>query len=77
MTKLNWRDASKELPEIKQSSPEYLVVICCIRNNKLIKYVSTAFVGMDDIGDSYFTNINDCEMVTHWALINEIPLPGE
>lgn len=73
MTKLNWRDASKELPELEFNDDEVITLhksgwVSLLHHDKKGFY----FIRGDESKD-----YSDDKDITHFLYLSDIPLPGE
>ena len=72
-SKLNWRDASKELPECECDYMKPCLILLKTNDKNRYAYLSyyDKYHGWDE------KDIPHGEIVTHWIYLNEIPLPEE
>lgn len=71
---LNWRDAKKELPTlINDCNFQCLLVVQCIKNNKLCEEVITAFFERKN-GVFKWLYIQDCYIAIKWMPLSELAL---
>lgn len=75
MTKLNWRDASKELPEAGIVSTKLLCFVVIQFKDRHGELCRVAYYDWYDT-DKNEWDINHGE-VTHWIYAHELPLPEE
>lgn len=74
MIELNWRDATKELPIlINDCNFQCLIVVQCIKNNKLCEEVTTAFFEYKN-GVFKWLYVQDCYIVIKWMPLSELVL---
>lgn len=66
MTKLNWRDASKVLPEDG---------IPCLAIDRDMGFVIACYYSYFSRWEFYIAENISCD-IEHWLPLNEIPLPG-